>query len=113
METKDFQSAVAGAVRAELARANRRPFELANFLGVSRPTVAGRLAGEQSFTVAEVDKVASFLGITAQDIMLSAALPARFGGTRADSVVPLMAPERDDWAQPPRSRQRGHTPGHI
>ncbi|CAN7219974.1 helix-turn-helix transcriptional regulator [Microbacterium foliorum] len=108
----DFKDAVAGAVRAELARANRKPADLADALGVSRPTVAGRLSGAYPFTIPELDKVAALLGLTTQDIMLSAALTERFGTSRVDAITPLEKPRQDAWAQPARSRQRGHARGH-
>lgn len=102
----DLQIAVAGAVRAELARANKRPADLAAALGVSRPTAAGRLSGAYAFTMPEIDKVAAFLGLTSQDIMLSAALTERFGADRTGEITPLAPPKRDAWAQPPGSFRR-------
>lgn len=103
----EFKYAVAGAVRAELARANKKPGDLVEVLGVSRPTVAGRLSGAYSFTIAELDKVADFIGLTAQDIMLSAALTERFGSDPSSDIEAIKLPERDAWAQPPRARARG------
>lgn len=100
MELKD---AVAGAVRAELARANKKPADLVAALGLSRPTIAGRLSGAYAFTMSELDKVAAVLGLTTQDIMLSAALTERFGRDRADEITPLAPPKIDAWAQPPRA----------
>jgi transcriptional regulator with XRE-family HTH domain len=102
----DSQEAVAGAVRAELARGKKRPFELAEALGVSRPTAAGRLSGAYPFTLPELDKVAALLGLTVQDIMLSAALTEQFGSDRTSEVVPLPTPKQDPWAQPPGSFRR-------
>ncbi len=99
----EFKDAVAGAVRAELARANKKPADLLDALGVSRPTVAGRLSGAYPFTIPELDKVAKLLGLTTQDIMLSAALTERFGADRADEITPLEPPKRDAWAQPPQA----------
>lgn len=102
----DFQEAVAGAVRAELARAKKRPYELAEALGVSRVTAGGRISGASPFTLPELDKIASFLGLTTQDIMLSAALTERFGYARSDEITPLAPPKQDVWAQPARARRR-------
>lgn len=102
----DLQIAVAGAVRAELARANKKPADLAAALGVSRPTAAGRLSGAYAFTMPEIDKVAALLGLTAQDIMLSAALSERFGVNRVSDVEPVVPPAQDAWAQPARARAR-------
>ncbi|MFJ4175796.1 helix-turn-helix domain-containing protein [Microbacterium sp. NPDC089696] len=98
METKD---AIAGAVRAEMARARKKSSDLAVALGLSRVTVGGRLSGAYPFTIPELDKVAEFLGLTTQDIMLSAALTERFGTDRTDEIAPLKHPKPDAWAQPP------------
>lgn len=106
MDDRLFHEAVAGAVRAEIARANRQRSDLGEVLGISRPTIAGRISGAYPFTMSEVDKIARWLGITAQDIMLSAALPERFGVNRASELEPLMPPRRDAWAQPARARAR-------
>jgi hypothetical protein len=106
----DFQEAVAGAVRAEMARAKKKPVELAAALGVSRPTATGRLSGAYAFTIPELDKVAAFLGLTTQDIMLSAALTERFGADRTDEITPRTLPKRDVWAQPPGSFRRRKNP---
>lgn len=108
MSDQGFHSAVAGAVRAELARAAKKPSELVDVLGLSRPTIYGRMSGAYPFTTAELDKVAAFIGITAQDIMLSAALAERFGTNRSDEIIPLAQPSPNAWAQPARAlRQRG------
>lgn len=112
VRSMEFKDAVAGAVRAELARASRKPAELAEVLGLSRPTIYSRLSGVHPFTTAELEKVAVFIGISAQDLMLSAALPARFGHSRLDDLDVLADPTLDTWAQPSRSRQRGHIRGH-
>ncbi|MEZ0141482.1 helix-turn-helix domain-containing protein [Microbacterium sp. NRRL B-14842] len=106
MGDQTFQSAVAGAVRAELARANKKPSELVDVLGLTRPTIYGRMSGAYPFTTAELEKVAAFIGITAQDIMLSAALAERFGTDRPLGVAPLSAPSRDAWSQPRGSFRR-------
>lgn len=103
METKD---AIAGAVRAEMARARKKSSDLSVALGLSRVTVGGRLSGAYPFTIPELDKVAEFLGLTTQDIMLSAALTERFGAERANEIIPLELPKRDAWAQPARARAR-------
>ncbi|WP_136044232.1 helix-turn-helix domain-containing protein [Microbacterium sp. K41] len=102
----DFSDLVAGAVRAELARAKKKPADLADVLGLSRPTIYGRISGAYPFTTAELEQVASFIGITAQDIMLSAALPESFGGGRLSEVAPLSAGRVEAWAQPPGSSRR-------
>lgn len=101
-----FEEAVAGAVRAELARFEKKPNDLCEVLGLSRSTVTGRLSGAYPFTTAEIRKVATFLGITPHDLMLSAALTEKFGADRSEEITPLAAPVRDAWAQPPGSLRR-------
>lgn len=60
---------VAGAVRAEVARQRRSRLDLARAIGVSRATVDRRLAGEQDFTVTELQDAADFLGVKAADLL--------------------------------------------
>lgn len=60
---------VAGAVRAEIARQRRSRLDLAAAIGVSRATVDRRLAGEQDFTVTELQDAADFLGVKAADLL--------------------------------------------
>lgn len=102
----EFSELVAGAVRAELARANKKPADLADVLGLSRPTIYGRISGAYPFTTAELEQVASFIGITAQDIMLSADLPQSFYGQRLSAVGPPSTVRVAAWAQPPGSSRR-------
>jgi transcriptional regulator with XRE-family HTH domain len=60
---------VAGAVRAEIARQRLSRLDLARAIGVSRATVDRRLAGEQDFTVTELQDAADFLGVRAADLL--------------------------------------------
>lgn len=60
---------VAGAVRAEIARQRRSRLDLANAIGVSRATIDRRLAGDQDFTVTELQDAADFLGVKAADLL--------------------------------------------
>ena len=106
MGDQTFQSAVAGAVRAELARADKKASELVDVLGLSRPTIYGRMTGAYPFTTAELEKVAAFIGITAQDIMLSASLSEHFGSGHPLGIVALSAPSLDAWSQPRGSFRR-------
>ncbi|MBT2484642.1 MULTISPECIES: hypothetical protein [unclassified Microbacterium] len=111
------QGAVAAAVRAELARANKHPADLTEVLGVSRPTVAGRLSGAYAFSVAELDRVALFLGIGAFNILESAMLGERFAATETSLEEQKRVFAPDAWAQPPRAlaaqrrRAEGRRPG--
>lgn len=100
-----FSASIASAVRAELGRQGRKLNELCGPLGLSWPTVSGRLNGHTPFTSDELDKVASFLGITAYDLVDSAALGRRFTDTDAPEVARITPPQ-DAWAQPARSKRR-------
>jgi transcriptional regulator with XRE-family HTH domain len=55
---------VAGAVRAEIARQRCGRAALADAIGVSRATIDRRLAGDQEFTVTELQAAADFLGVS-------------------------------------------------
>ena len=97
--------AMASAVRAEIARVGRRRYELADVLGLSRPTVAGRLSGAYEFKRAELEKVAAFIGITLRDLIESAEMGERFANpTPGPGPEPESA--RELWAQPARSLNR-------
>lgn len=100
-DTEDFVSSIAGAVRAELGRQGKRRSELAAVLGLSRPTVYGRLNGRTPFTSQELDQVARFLNISAYDLIQSAEMSSRFTATSAapDPVA------RDPFAQPARAKR--------
>jgi len=104
--TDTFSTSVASAVRAELGRQGLKPADLAGALGLSRPTVAGRLNGHTPFTADELDRAAELLGITAYDLIESAALGKRFGVTTSTPEVARITPPQDAWAQPSRSRSR-------
>lgn len=100
-----FTASIASAVRAELGRQGKKFRELTVPLGLSRPTISGRLNGHTPFTADELDKVAGFLGITAYDLVESAALGRRFTETDRPEVARITPPQ-DDWAQPARSKRR-------
>lgn len=101
-----FSTSIAAAVRAELGRQGKKLTDLTSPLGLSRPTISGRLNGHTPFTADELDKVATFLGITAYDLIDSAALGKRFGLTTSTPEVARITPPQDTWAQPSRSRSR-------
>jgi transcriptional regulator with XRE-family HTH domain len=101
-----FSTSIAAAVRAEMGRQGKKFKELVAPLGLSYPTVSGRLNGHTPFTAAELDKVARFLGITAYDLIDSAALGGRFSESTKSSEVVRITPPQDDWAQPSRSKRR-------
>lgn len=103
--TDTYSPSIVNAVRAEMGRQSKKLNELVKPLGLSWPTVSGRLNGHKPFTLDEIAKIADFLGITVDDIHES----ARLGGRIADSKTPEVArntPPQDAWAQPSRSRSR-------
>ncbi|MDN4174694.1 helix-turn-helix transcriptional regulator [Nocardioides sp. SOB77] len=57
-------SVVAANVRAEAARRNQRQVDLAAVLGVTQPAISRRLAGEIEFSVAELQAIATHLGVS-------------------------------------------------
>lgn len=107
MDEKARQLAIAGAVRAEMARAQRRAGELREVLSLSGPTISGRMSGAYPFKVVELDKIAEHLGITTQGILDSAALGETLHRNRLNDVPALPdPPQLDVWAQPARARAR-------
>lgn len=102
-----YSPSIVNAVRAEMGRQKKKLNELVAPLGLSWPTVSGRLNGHKPFTLDEIAKIADFLGITVEDIHES----ARLGGRIAESqphaeAARITPPQRDIWAQPSRSRSR-------
>lgn len=67
-----YTDSIAGAVRAELARGRKRYIDIAQVLQVSRATAYRRINGAEPFDVAELERIAAFLGIGVQDIFDSA-----------------------------------------
>lgn len=102
-----FSTSIVNAVRAELGRQGRKLNELTTPLGLSWPTVSGRLNGHTPFTADELDRVAEFLGITVYDLIDSAALAERFGTNQPRPEAARITPPREDvWAQPARAKRR-------
>ncbi|NMW64622.1 helix-turn-helix transcriptional regulator [Mobiluncus mulieris] len=60
---------VASNVRAEMARRNRQFGELAEILGVSRPTLRRSMAGKRDFTVTEMEEIARWLNMPLMNLM--------------------------------------------
>lgn len=96
-----FSNSIAAAVRAELGRQKKQFKELVAPLGLSYPTVSGRLNGHTPFTADELDRIAGFLGITAYDLIDSAER-----ASRNTPGVARITPPQDAWAQPSRSKRR-------
>lgn len=100
----DYQQSIAAAVRAEFGRRGFNITDLTRVLERSRPTAANRWHGVAPYVADELDRVASFLGITPYDLNESAALGKKFaaGSPEAARITPL----QDTWAQPARSKAR-------
>jgi len=64
---------VAANIRAELARRRFRQAQLAQRLGRSSNWLSRRLTGQVAFTLAEVDAIAGFLGMSVSELMADAA----------------------------------------
>lgn len=111
MDEERRQQAIAGAVRAEMARARKPIGTLKAVLGLSGPTISGRMSGAYPFTIIELDKVAEHLGITTQGILDSASLGELLATDRRPQVPPLSSPRPlNAWAQPPGSFRRRRQP---
>lgn len=60
---------VASNVRAELARKNRTAGELAESLGLSRPTLRRSLSGSRDFTTTEIEEISHWLNVPLSTLM--------------------------------------------
>lgn len=68
-----LDQAIAGEVRAEFARQNKKTWsDLADSLGIRRATLSARINGHQPFTTGQLVAVAHFLGTTAEAITAEA-----------------------------------------
>lgn len=97
--------AIANAVRAELARAGKKHVDLVEVLGLSRPTIWGRLNGAYEFKRDELEKIGAFLGITSYNLIESAAMGERFA-TEKPEAIEVARVTQDPWVQPPGSFRR-------
>jgi transcriptional regulator with XRE-family HTH domain len=70
--TPTLTERVAGAVRAEMARAQMTQRELAAAIGVQQPNVSLRLQGKHPFSTAELDKIAAFLNVPVERFVTDA-----------------------------------------
>lgn len=59
----DSRSHIAGEVRAGLARKGMTQAQLAEIIGISRPTLNGRLTGDSAFNTDELFAIAGALDI--------------------------------------------------
>lgn len=67
---------VAGAVRAEMARAQMTQRQLAVVIGVQQPNVSLRLQGKHPFSTVELDKIAAALGVPVDRFVIDASASA-------------------------------------
>lgn len=68
---------VSAAIRAEVARRNRRGSEVQAVIGLGRNATYERLRGDKAFDMTEIEAIAIWLGIDVQVIFDSAALSER------------------------------------
>lgn len=100
----DYQEAIAAEVRAAFGRNGKKRSQLKVVIGRSRPTADASWEGRRAYTAAELDKVASFLGITVYDLNDSARFAESISSRSTE--VARITPPQDDWAQPSRSKRR-------
>ena len=74
MTPSDYGEAVAAEVRAEMARQQKTPTDLASALQVTPATARSRLAGKTFFNVVELVVIASWLGIDVEQLASPGAL---------------------------------------
>lgn len=81
-ELQPESARLVGAVRAELARRRLTGKDLVQPLGLSRNAVYARLREEKAFDTNELSNAARFMGLTLDDLMVSAEL-----GRNIDTTV--------------------------
>lgn len=57
------EASLQASIRAEMARRGRTQRDLGALLGMSQPTVSGRMTGRTDFTITELRAVARWLGV--------------------------------------------------
>lgn len=74
----DVRRAVAGEVRAALARHQKTQDDLAQVLGIVQPAVSARLTGKRSFRAEEIAAIAQWLDMPVSQLIPTAreAVPA-------------------------------------
>lgn len=95
-----YSRAIAGAVRAEFARRRVDKKDLADVLGCSRPTAYGRINGRLDWSARDIERVATFLGITPQRLNDLAANVSHATSDEVERSLPI-----DTWEQPARAKR--------
>lgn len=72
--TTGLSSRVSRAVRAELARRGKSGMDLIPILGLGRNAIYDRLNGKTALDAVELEKILTFLGISIDTLLASAAL---------------------------------------
>lgn len=67
--SETYAEAIAGEVRAEMARQQKKAFEIAEVLNVHRVTASLYLNGRRPFDVVQLSAVANWLGTDAATLM--------------------------------------------
>jgi transcriptional regulator with XRE-family HTH domain len=69
----DATAGIAGRIRAEMARQDRRHRELGELLGVAQPSATRRLRGTTPFRADELVRVARWLDVPVSELIQDAA----------------------------------------
>lgn len=68
----DIRDTLAANIRAEMARKGITQEQVAARLGVSQPQISRRLAGEITFDVIEISRIAELVGVTPAELLRGA-----------------------------------------
>lgn len=63
------QSHVPANIRAEATRRGKNQTHIAGLLGITRQAVSRRFAGHVDFRLAELEKIADYLGVSVADLL--------------------------------------------
>ena len=69
MKVTPLSRCIASEIRAEMARQGVRASDLAPQVGLSLPTLYGRLNGKIDLRLGEVDRIAAALGLSLSDLL--------------------------------------------
>ncbi|MDT3331383.1 hypothetical protein Q9S78_11960 [Microbacterium sp. KSW-18] len=97
---------IAASVRAELARGGHAKVELIEVLGISAPTLYGKVNGKYAFSLDELAAAAAFLNTTSLELMEAAVRYDAKRGAAEGVLDPRAAWHIDPWEQPARARRR-------
>lgn len=73
--TSPTTQATSGAIRAEVARRRLNQRELAEQLGMSQSALSRRMAGEQTWDLDELDRIAQLFEMDVRDLLPASVTP--------------------------------------